>query len=301
MTLRLGTRRSLMATRQSRMIADAYTERTGREVELVGVTTFGDVSKAHVAQLGGTGVYVTALRDKLLEGEIDFAVHSLKDLPTKPDPRVTLAAIPVRDDHRDALVGPAKFADLRPGARVGTGSARRVAMLRAMRQDLEYVPIRGNADTRIGKITSGEVDAVVLASAGLTRIGRDSEIAQIFESEEMLPAPGQGALAIECLSARTDLTSFLGVLDDPRTRSAVTAERAVLSALEAGCSAPVGAFAVDDGQTLNMTAVVVALDGLQAVRKSAAGPPSEAMNLGRLLAAEMLAEGADRLMGEHSH
>jgi hydroxymethylbilane synthase len=300
-TLRLGTRRSLMATTQSQMVADSYTERTGRAIELVGVTTFGDVTKAQLAQLGGTGVFVSALRDKLIDDEIDFAVHSLKDLPTKQDPRVTLAAIPARHDHRDALVGSAKFADLRPGARVGTGSPRRVAMLRALRPDLEYVPIRGNADTRIGKVTSGELDAVVLASAGLSRIGRDAEIAQIFEVEELLPAPGQGALAVECLSDRADLIAFLGVLDDPRTRSAVTAERSVLSALEAGCSAPVGAFAVDDGQTLNLTATVVALDGHQAVRKSTVGSPSEAARLGQLLAAEMISEGADRLMGEQSH
>ncbi|MEO3869667.1 hydroxymethylbilane synthase [Nonomuraea sp. B12E4] len=290
-----------MATTQSQMVADAYTERTGRAIELVGITTFGDVTKAQVAQLGGTGVFVSALRDKLIEGEIDFAVHSLKDLPTTQDPRFTLAAIPVRDDHRDALVGPGKFADLAPGARVGTGSLRRVAMLSALRPDLEYVPIRGNADTRIGKIASGEVDAVVLASAGLHRIGRDADIAQIFEVEELLPAPGQGALAVECRADRPDLVSFLSVLDDPPSRSAVTAERSVLNALEAGCSAPVGAFAVDDGHTLNLTAVVVALDGREAVRKSAAGSPSEAVTLGRLLAAEMIAEGADRLMGEHSH
>ncbi|WP_308164837.1 hydroxymethylbilane synthase [Nonomuraea sediminis] len=301
MTLRLGTRRSLMATTQSQMVADAYTARTGRAVELVGITTFGDVTKAQLAQLGGTGVFVSALRDKLIEGEIDFAVHSLKDLPTKQDDRFTLAAIPARHDHRDALVGPHKLADLPAGARVGTGSPRRVAMLRMLRPDLEYVPIRGNADTRIGKVASGELDAVVLASAGLTRIGRDAEVAQIFEVEELLPAPGQGALAVECLSGRSDLVEFLSVLDDPRTRSAVTAERAVLSALEAGCSAPVGAFAVDDGQTLNLTAMVVALDGQQAVRKSAAGSPSDAVNLGRLLAGEMIAEGADRLMGEQSH
>ena len=300
MTLRLGTRRSLMATTQSQMVADSYTERTGRAVELVGVTTFGDVTKAQLSQLGGTGVFVSALRDKLIEGEIDFAVHSLKDLPTAQDPRVTLAAVPVRHDHRDALVGHAKFADLAAGAKVGTGSPRRVAMLRALRSDLEYVPIRGNADTRIGKVTAGELDAVVLASAGLTRIGRDAEIAQIFEVEELLPAPGQGALAVECLAGRVDLISFLSVLDDPRTRSAVTAERTVLSALEAGCSAPVGAFAVDDGQTLNLTAVVVSLDGQQAVRKSAAGSPSESVKLGQLLAAEMISEGADRLMGEQS-
>ncbi|MGW0192869.1 hydroxymethylbilane synthase [Nonomuraea sp. NPDC003201] len=299
--LRLGTRRSLMATTQSQMVADDYTRLTGRAVELVGVTTFGDVTKAHLAQLGGTGVFVSALRDKLMEDEVDFAVHSLKDLPTKQDPRFTLAAIPARHDHRDALVGPRKFADLAPGARVGTGSPRRIAMLSALRPDLEYVPIRGNADTRIGKVTSGELDAVVLASAGLTRIGRDAEIAQIFEVEELLPAPGQGALAVECRSDRADLIEFLSVLDDPRTRSAVTAERAVLAALEAGCAAPVGAFAADDGHTLNLTAVVVAIDGREAVRKSTAGSPSEAANLGRLLVAEMIAEGADRLMGEHSH
>ncbi|MER6576631.1 hydroxymethylbilane synthase [Nonomuraea sp. NPDC001023] len=301
MNLRLGTRRSMLATTQSQMVADALTARTGRPVELVGVTTFGDVTKAHLAQLGGTGVFVSALRDKLVEGEIDFAVHSLKDLPTKQDPRFTLAALPERHDHRDALVGSHKFADLPAGARVGTGSPRRVAMLSALRPDLEYVPIRGNADTRIGKIAAGELDAVVLASAGLTRLGRAGEIAQIFEVEELLPAPGQGALAVECLAARADLIEILSVLDDPRTRSAVTAERAVLSALEAGCAAPVGAFAADDGHTLNLTAVVVSIDGREAVRKSAAGSPSEAAQLGRLLAAEMIAEGADRLMGEQSH
>ncbi|MEU7002821.1 hydroxymethylbilane synthase [Nonomuraea sp. NPDC046570] len=301
MKLKLGTRRSLMATSQSQMIADAYTATTGAEIELVGITTFGDVTKAQLSQLGGTGVFVSALRDKLIEGEIDFAVHSLKDLPTTQDEQVTLAALPTRHDVRDALVGRAKFADLEPGARVGTGSPRRIAMLSALRADLVYVPIRGNADTRIGKVTSGELDAVVLAAAGLVRIGRDAEISQVFEVEEMLPAPGQGALAVECLSTRSDLVEFLSVLDDPRTRSAVTAERAVLSALEAGCSAPVGAHAVDDGHTLNLTAAVVSLDGRHAVRKSAAGSPSEAMELGRELAATMIAEGADRLMGEHSH
>ncbi|WP_276206305.1 hydroxymethylbilane synthase [Thermoactinospora rubra] len=298
--LRLGTRRSLMATSQSQMVADAYTAHTGRAVELVGITTFGDVTKAHLAQLGGTGVFVSALRDALVEGTVDFAVHSLKDLPTKPDERFTLAAIPARHDHRDALVGHAKLADLPPGARVGTGSPRRVAMLRALRPDLEYVPIRGNADTRIGKVHSGELDAVVLAAAGLARIGREAEIVQIFEVEELLPAPGQGALAVECLAGRADLVDLLAVLDDPLTRSAVTAERTVLAALEAGCSAPVGAHAVDDGSTLNLTATVVALDGARAVRKSAAGPSSDPSALGRELAARMLAEGADRLMGEHS-
>ena len=301
MKLRLGTRRSLMAMTQSRMIADAYAAKTGAEIELVGITTFGDVSNAQLSQLGGTGVFVSALRDALAAGEVDFAVHSLKDLPTAPDDLVTLAALPTRHDVRDALVADRKFADLEPGSRVGTGSPRRIAMLSALRADLVYVPIRGNAETRIGKIAKGELDAVVLAAAGLHRIGRDAEIAQFFEVEEVQPAPGQGSLAVECLSTRSDLVDFLGVLDDPRTRSAVTAERAVLSALEAGCSAPVGAYAFDDGRTLNLTAAVVSLDGRQAVRKSAAGSPPEAMELGRALAAAMIADGADRLMGEHSH
>jgi hydroxymethylbilane synthase len=300
-TLRLGTRRSLLATTQSQTVADRLTELTGRPVELVGVTTFGDVTKAHLAQLGGTGVFVSALRDKLIEGEIDFAVHSLKDLPTAPDPRVALAAVPARHDHRDALVGADKLADLPPGARVGTGSPRRVAQLRMLRPDLEYVPIRGNADTRIGKVHSGELRAIVLAVAGLARLGREGEIAQIFEVEEMLPAPGQGALAVECRADRADLAELLGVLDDPATRAAVTAERAVLAALEAGCAAPVGAYAAGDGRSLNLTAVVVAVDGSRAVRTSTAGSSSAAMELGRDLAATMIAEGAGTLMGERSH
>ncbi|GGL36341.1 hydroxymethylbilane synthase [Planomonospora parontospora] len=296
--LRLGTRRSLMATTQSGLVAARLTELTGRAVELVGVTTYGDVTKGDLAQMGGTGVFVSALRDKLIEGEVDFAVHSLKDLPTTPDPRIALAAIPPRDDHRDALVAGAKLADLPPGSKVGTGSPRRIAQLRALRPDLEYVSIRGNADTRIGKVASGELQGVVLAAAGLRRLGREAEIAQIFEVDEMLPAPGQGALAVEVRADRTDLVELLGVLDDAATRAAVTAERAVLNALEAGCAAPVGAHSVVTGQDLNLTAAVIAIDGGRAVRKSTAGSPSTAMDLGRALATEMIAEGAGTLMGE---
>lgn len=299
--LRLGTRRSLMATTQSGLVADRLTELTGRAVELVGVTTFGDVTKANLTQLGGTGVFVSALRDKLIEGEIDFAVHSLKDLPTTQDPRVVIAAIPPRDDPRDALVAAVKLADLPPGAKVGTGSPRRVAQLRLLRPDLDYVPIRGNADTRIGKVTSGELQGVVLAAAGLGRLGREAEISQVFDVEEMLPAPGQGALAVECRADRADLVEFLSVLDDARTRAAVTAERAVLNALEAGCAAPVGAYSADDGQNLILTAAVVAVDGRQAVRKSTAGTLSAPLDLGRDLAAQMIAEGAGTLIGEQAH
>ncbi|MEU8197497.1 hydroxymethylbilane synthase [Microbispora amethystogenes] len=299
--LRLGTRRSLMATTQSGIVADRLTALTGREVELVGVTTFGDVSRAHLTQLGGTGVFVNDLRGRLLAGEVDFAVHSLKDLPTKQDERIALAAIPERDDPRDALVGPVRLRDLPAGARVGTGSPRRVAQLRLLRPDLEYVPIRGNADTRIGKVTSGELDAVVLAAAGLARIRRDGEIAQVFEVGEMLPAPGQGALAVECLADRDDLIELLSAVDDPLTRAAVAAERSVLAALEAGCSAPVGAFASGDGHILNLTATVVDVGGARSVRKSTSGPSPAAVELGRELAAAMIAEGADTLMGEQAH
>lgn len=299
--LRLGTRRSLMATTQSGLVAARLTELTGRAVELVGVTTFGDVTKANLTQLGGTGVFVSALRDKLIDGEIDFAVHSLKDLPTTQDPRVVIAAIPPRDDPRDALVSTAKLSDLPVGAKVGTGSPRRIAQLRVLRPDLDYVPIRGNADTRIGKVTSGELQGVVLAAAGLGRLGREAEISQIFEVEEMLPAPGQGALAVECRADRADLIEFLSVLDDARTRAAVTAEREVLNALEAGCAAPVGAYSADDGQNLILTAAVVAVDGKRAVRKSTAGTLSAPMDLGRDLAAEMIAEGAGTLIGEQAH
>ncbi|GAA3443609.1 porphobilinogen deaminase 1 [Planomonospora venezuelensis] len=299
--LRMGTRRSLMATTQSGLVAARLTELTGRAVELVGVTTFGDVTKAALTQLGGTGVFVSALRDKLIEGEVDFAVHSLKDLPTTPDPRVVIAAIPPRDDHRDALVAGAKLADLPSGARIGTGSPRRIAQLRMLRPDIECVPIRGNGETRIGKVTSGELHGVVLAAAGLRRLGREAEIAQFLEVEEMLPAPGQGALAVEVRADRADLLELLGVLDDPDTRTAVTAERTVLNALEAGCAAPVGAYAAVDGQDLNLTATVVAIDGGRAVRKSTAGTSSAAVDLGRDLAAEMIAEGAGTLIGEQAH
>ncbi|MEU4830608.1 hydroxymethylbilane synthase [Streptosporangium sp. NPDC023615] len=299
--LRLGTRRSVLATTQSGTVATRLTELTGRTVELVGVTTFGDVTRADLTQLGGTGVFVSALRDKLIEGTIDFAVHSLKDLPTTPDPRVVIAAIPPREDPRDALVSVAKLADMPPGARIGTGSPRRMAQLRMLRPDLDYVPIRGNADTRIGKVTSGELDGVVLAAAGLGRLGREAEISQIFEVTEMLPAPGQGALAVECRADRADLVDLLGVLDDAPTRAAVTAERAVLGALEAGCAAPVGAYSAWRGHDLILTAAVVAVDGGRAVRKSAAGGSSAPMDLGRDLAAEMIAEGAGTLIGEQAH
>ena len=295
--LRLGTRKSPMAMAQSGHVARLITERTGAAVELVGLTTFGDVTRADLAQIGGTGVFVSALRESLLAGEIDLAVHSLKDLPVGPVPGLVLAAVPARDDPRDALVGRdgAKLADLPSGARIGTGSPRRAAQLRLLRPDVQPVPVRGNAGTRLGKVTSGELDAVLLACAGLARIGRMDAVTQVFEPDEMLPAPGQGALAVECRDGDTPLAELLSSVDDPVSRAAVTAERAVLAALQAGCSAPVGAYAAGT-ELLHVTAVIAAVDGVSAVRASASAPAAEAARLGGDVAAELLRQGAARLL-----
>ncbi|HUK70441.1 MAG TPA: hydroxymethylbilane synthase [Streptosporangiaceae bacterium] len=298
--LRLGTRRSLMAMTQAGQVAKMITARTGRTVELVGVTTFGDVSKADLVSIGGTGVFVNTLRERLLAGEVDLAVHSLKDLPTARPDRIVLAALPPRDDPRDVLAarGGAKLADLPAGARIGTGSTRRVGQLRAIRRDLNCVPIRGNADTRLTKVASGDLDAVVLAYAGLIRIGRQASITQIFEPDEMLPAPGQGALAVECRGDDAELVRELAAVDDQVTRAAVTAERSLLAALEAGCSAPVGAYAAGT-DVLHLQAVVLAEDGSGGVRLSRSGPADTAEQLGRQLAAELLARGAAAHISVH--
>ncbi|MEU5704886.1 hydroxymethylbilane synthase [Streptomyces aurantiacus] len=314
--LRLGTRRSKLAMAQSGQVADAVSQVTGRSVELVEITTYGDTSREHLAQIGGTGVFVTALRDALLRGDVDFAVHSLKDLPTEQSDDLALAAVPVREDPRDVLVARdgLTFAQLPDGARIGTGSPRRMAQLNGYARDhgltIETVPIRGNIDTRIGFVRSGELDGVVLAAAGLHRIGRIDEVTDFLPVDTVLPAPGQGALAIECAADNADLVAALAELDDPLTRAAVTAERSLLAALEAGCSAPVGAFAdvLADGQIvkeMRLRGVVGTTDGSTLVQLSTTGPVPEthdqAMALGRELAAEMLAKGAAGLMGEREH
>jgi hydroxymethylbilane synthase len=296
-TLRLGSRKSPMAIAQSRQVADMITERTGRPVEIVGVTTLGDVSRAQLTQIGGTGVFVSALRDALTGGEVDLAVHSLKDLPTGPAAGIVLAAVPVRDDPRDALVARdgAKLADLPAAARIGTGSPRRAAQLLALRADLRCVPIRGNANTRLGHVQAGQLDAVVLAYAGLARIGYLSAITQVFEPDEMLPAPGQGALAVECRADEPELAALLQAVTDPASMAATTAERSLLAALEAGCSAPVGAYAVGLEQ-LRMRAAVMSTDGSRVLRAHGGAPGADASQLGRDLAAELLRSGAADLI-----
>jgi hydroxymethylbilane synthase len=293
--LRLGTRKSPMAMAQSARVAQLITERTGHPVELVGMSSFGDTTGARLDQIGGQGVFVSALRSHLAAGDVDFAVHSLKDLPTAAVPGITLAAVPVRDDPRDALIGAggAKLADLPEGAQIGTGSPRRAAQLRLMRPGLRPVPVRGNAGTRLAKVTSGELDAVVLAYAGLARLNQLDVVSQVFDVDEMLPAPGQGALAVECRTADEPMISLLSCVDDPATRAAVCAERMVLAQLEAGCSAPVGAYAAGT-EVLQLTAVAMGEDGGPAVRARLSGPASQAGQLGRDVAAELLRRGAGK-------
>lgn len=320
MTWRLGTRGSALAMAQSGLVARALTEATGAAVELVEIVTEGDRSSRPVPALG-VGVFVSALREALHAKEIDFAVHSFKDLPTAPAEGLTLAAVPTRDDPRDALISHsgALLAELGPGARIGTGSPRRVAQLHALGRGLVPVPVRGNVDTRLRKLASGEFDALVLAAAGLRRLGRADEITEILDPLLMLPAPAQGALAVECRSADTSLVELLSCLDDEHTRAAVTAERALLAALEAGCSAPVAALAdvaeTDDGDPgelasrtaqhsgelasrptqnweIYLRGAVLSLDGDVAVRLSGTGPLTDAPEIGRRLAAEILDAGA---------
>ncbi|NAZ86810.1 hydroxymethylbilane synthase [Kineococcus indalonis] len=289
--LRLGTRRSALATTQSGWVADALRAR-GAEVELVEITTHGDVDRAPLAVIGGTGVFVSALREALLAGEVDLAVHSLKDLPTAPAEGLALAAVPRREDPRDVLVaaGGRTLAQLPAGARVGTGSPRRRALLLDARPDLEVVPVRGNVGTRLRMVSSGELDAVVLAAAGLSRLGRLGEATEVLDAAAFVPAPGQGALAVECRAEDAEVVAALAALDSPADRLAVLAERQLLASLEAGCSAPVGAHARLQGGALHLSLAVQGPDGL--VRRTADGPaadPAAARALGARTAAELLA------------
>jgi len=309
--LRLGTRRSPLARAQSGQVARDLEQRLGRPVELVEVVTEGDRSGQPLTVIGGTGVFVTALREALLTKRVDLAVHSLKDLPTAPADGLTVAAVPRREDPRDALVSPTglTLGELPPGSRIGTGAPRRAAQLAALGLGLQLVPIRGNVDSRIAKAVGGEVDAVVLARAGLARLDRLEVVTEVLDPLQVLPAPGQGALAVECRSDDPELvTALAGALDDSRSRAAVTAERALLTALEAGCTAPVGALADvtgggwegesdDEPAELYLRGVVAAVDGSDLLRLSATAPLDEPESLGRRLAADLLDSGAADLMG----
>ena len=306
--LRLGTRRSTLATTQSQLVADDLTRATGRAVELVEIVTLGDTSSAALTQIGGTGVFVAALRSALVEGRIDFAVHSLKDLPTADEAGLVVAAVPRRQDARDVLVARdgLTLGELPPGSRIGTGSPRRVAQVLALGLGHELEPVRGNVDTRIALVTDGKLDAVILARAGLLRLGRADVATEVIDPLQVLPAPGQGALAIECRSADLQLVELLGVLDDSDSRAAVTAERSLLAALEAGCTAPVGALAevveTSSGELeISLRAVVAAPDGSIVLRQSMVGPADDPAGLGQRLAELLLQDGAADLMSDPLH
>jgi hydroxymethylbilane synthase len=292
--LRVGTRGSALAVAQTTTVADALSAATGRPTTIVTVRTEGDVSTRPLAQLGGTGVFAAALRRALLDGECDLVVHSLKDLPTTPEPGLVVAAHPARADARDALCARdgLTLAALPASARVGTGSPRRVAQLLARRPDLQVIDVRGNVDTRLGKVAGGELDAVVLAAAGLDRIGRSDAATERFDLAGWPTAPGQGALAVE---VRAGEESLVAMLDDPATRVAVEAERRVLALLEAGCSAPVGVHAWQADDELRLEASVYSLDGSQRLSSSGTGSHDEVEALAARVVGELLDAGAARL------
>ncbi|WP_130415972.1 hydroxymethylbilane synthase [Xylanimonas ulmi] len=308
--LRLGTRGSALATTQSGLVARRIEALTGRSVELVRIRTEGDVRTGSLASLGGTGVFVTALREALLDGRCDVAVHSLKDLPTAPVDGLTIVT-PEREDPRDALCARdgLTLETLPRGARVGTGSPRRAAQLRAARPDLDVVDIRGNVDTRLARALGpdADLDAVVLACSGLARLGRSDAVTQALEPVVVTPAPGQGALAVEArtadLSEGGPLAAAFAALDHRPTRLAVIAERALLARLEAGCAAPVGAIARVEDDQLALGAVVARLDGGERLKhRSAAALTGDdardddaARTLGVRVAEALLADGAERI------
>ena len=317
--LRIGTRASELALTQSGHVGAAVADGAGHEVELVHVSTHGDRDRiSPLAQIGGTGVFVTAVRQALLDGEVDVVVHSWKDLPTAPLDEITLACTPEREDPRDALCARdgKTLAQLPAGARVGTGSPRRAAQLLRARPDLEVVAIRGNVETRLNRALGPEadLDAVVLAASGLLRVGRDAVISELLPVEVMLPAPAQGALAVEATTAALAqgpwFAQRLSAVDDPATRAAVTAERALLRALEAGCSAPVAAFAqLEEDTVLRLRALAIRPDGSHVVEGEArvdldlaadalSGPGSVPVELGEELAADLLSRGAGEILAE---
>lgn len=293
MRVTIGSRGSALALWQARWIA-ARLAALGHETHLEIIRTTGDrITDVPLSQVGaGKGVFTKEIEEALLDRRIDLAVHSLKDLPTETPPGLTLAAIPEREDVRDAVVG-RPLAALPAGARIGTSSLRRAAQLRALRRDLAVQSIRGNVDTRLGKLDGGEYDAILLAAAGLRRLGWDARIAEYLEPEAMLPAPGQGALAVE---TREDgeARRICAALDHAPTRAAVEAERALLSGLGGGCQVPIGAWGRFAGPSLRLSAVVLQADGACALRATAGG--SDPHELGASLAATLLARGARELL-----
>jgi hydroxymethylbilane synthase len=293
-TLIIGSRGSALALWQARFVRSLL-ERAGFAARIEIIKTTGDhLQTASLMQAGGKGLFTKEIEDALLAGTIDLAVHSLKDLPVELPAGLAIAAIPERENPFDALLG-TRLEQLASGARVGTSSGRRAAQLRRLRGDLAIEPIRGNVDTRLRKLKEGQFDAILLAVAGLKRLGFENQIAQIFSPDEICPAPGQGALAIET-RAGGDIYEICGGLNHSPTSEAVRCERTVLAELGGGCQLPVGAFAETIERGLRVQAAVVSLDGLQWLRAEAAGGNPE--DLGRSVAADLLARGAGRLLAQ---
>lgn len=293
--LTIGSRGSQLALWQAHWIQGRL-EKLGHRCRIEIIKTTGDkITDVALAQVGSKGLFTKEIEEALLEGTIDVAVHSLKDMPTELPAGLTLAAIPEREDPRDALVGRA-MASLAPGARIGTGSLRRAAQLRAFRTDLNIEDIRGNVDTRLRKLDEGRYDAIVLASAGLRRLGWANRITELFEPDVMCSAVGQGALAVETRDDGGAGFQAAGQLEHPPTRAAVTAERAVLAALGGGCQAPMGAHAAVDGESLRLQAVLVSPDGTQVIRRKLDGAVQNAAGLGRELGEQLLAAGGKQIL-----
>lgn len=300
-TIRVGTRSSALALWQAqRVVALLAPLHAGRRFEIVELSTRGDRNRATPLQLiGGVGFFVKELELALLEHNIDLAVHSLKDLPSCLPPALALGAIPARGDPRDALVSAtgAKLMDLPTGARVGTGSPRRRAQILALRPDLEVVPIRGNVDTRLIRFADRNYDALVLAVAGLVRLGRESAISEVFRPELMLPAAGQGALAVEVRAGDEQIRSLVRTMNDRATWAAVTAERAFMARLGGGCHVPAAAFAQPWDEQLWLRGLVSSYRGQRTIRGERYGSPEAAEAIGKALADDLLDQGAEEFLG----
>jgi hydroxymethylbilane synthase len=301
--LRIGTRGSLLAKWQAEFVRQQLFQLAGVETEIIIVKTSGDkLQTSSLSQIGGKGIFIKELEDALLEETVDIAVHSVKDIPTEMQPGLSFPAICRRDDVRDCLVSNngASLSNLRQGARVGTGSLRRRAQLLHLRPDLDIRDLRGNVDTRLRKVESGEYDAVVLAKAGLDRLGAAHRIGEILTPDICMPAVGQGAIGVECRAADKETSEILDKLNHPETRNAIIAERTLLSRLQGGCQVPVGAWARVERDQLVMEACVCSVDGKQYVKQRAAAPPDQPRPVGEQMARLLIEAGAQRILEEVS-
>jgi hydroxymethylbilane synthase len=298
--LRIGTRGSMLAKWQAEFIRKRLFAAAGVEAEIVIIKTAGDkLQHIPLTQIGGKGIFIKELEEALLEETIDVAVHSVKDIPTDTPSRLMFPAVCRRDDVRDCLVG-STLANLRQGARVGTGSLRRQAQLLHLRPDLDIRDLRGNVDTRLRKVESGEYEAIMLSKAGLDRLGLSQRISEVLSPEVCVPAVGQGAIAVECRLKDSEAGDILAHLDDAETRTAIIAERALLAALQGGCQVPLGAWARIERGELVLEACVCSVDGVQYVKQRATAPPDQAAQLGEHMARLLAEAGAQSILEEVS-